>query len=278
MSVHLVVGDVKLRVMGQLVCGDRTIDLSADRIGSGGNSDVYACRDAETGERLAVKFSKDRRDSPARFERETELCLSLTHDHVIRGVGRGAVKAKRASGADHELRYFVMEMADGDLMRHLQSQPKLVEGEYIAQFVGLADGLGALHARGVHRDIKPQNILLNEGRWQLADFGLFVPNDQDQEGALTDQDKPAPGPKHWMSPESILESASTSRVTHASDVYQLAAVFWYVVCRRYPLGVVTEADWRGPSYLFPPIIQALQHDPSRRPKDGAEFALTLKDV
>jgi serine/threonine protein kinase len=280
MAVQLVVGEKVFEIDKTLTCNGRSFNVSNERIGSGGNSDVYPCQDAKSGEDLAIKFFRDRKDGPLRFEREIDVCLSIDHHHVIKGIGRGSISGKKGkkSSRDAEVRYFIMELADGDLMSYIKSQPQLLEEEYMGQFVGLSEGLGVLHQRGIHRDIKPENILLSGGRWLLADFGLFVPNDSDGSGERTEDEKPVPGPRNWMSPESILETTARSRVCAASDVYQLAAVFWYVVCRRYPLGVVTEADWYGPPFLFPPLVRALQHDASRRPRNGSEFALCLKDA
>ncbi len=81
-----------------------------------------------------------------------------------------------------------------------------------------------------------------------------------------------------MSPEAnTLFCGINEDITTASDVYQLAAVFWLVVNNRHPTGIITKDDWNGPEKLFSTLIDALQHDPGRRPQNGKDFAAAISE-
>ena len=87
------------------------------------------------------------------------------------------------------------------------------------------------------------------------------------------------GPKFWMSPEAINRKlGSGDEITKASDVYQLAAVFWFAATGRHPTGIVSQSDWRGPDSFYEILSLALSHSPSLRPKDGAEFHQMIEDA
>lgn len=76
-----------------------------------------------------------------------------------------------------------------------------------------------------------------------------------------------------MSPEANNRSVGRrDTIGAASDVFQLASVFWLVVNRSHPTGVLERGDWTGPASLFEPIFRALHYNVGTRPADGAAFA------
>jgi eukaryotic-like serine/threonine-protein kinase len=82
-----------------------------------------------------------------------------------------------------------------------------------------------------------------------------------------------------MSPEAVSKAMGLGDVINCcSDLFQLASVFWFVVTRRPPIGVLTIEDWSGPSSLGQLLLEILQHNPSRRPKSTTEFIQQLEEV
>ena len=151
--------------------------------------------------------------------------------------------------------------------------------QYAGQFRGLAGALASLHgnAEAVHRDIKPENILVLGERWLLSDYGLCTLVNPEEED-LTPEGGNV-GPKFWLSPEAHNRRLGRGdEICAASDVFQLAAIFWYVVTGRHPCGIVTQEDWTGPDKLFHCLHRSLYHDLSKRPQNGGEFFTELEDA
>lgn len=246
-------------------------------IGRGGNAAVFRCRERSTGDEFAIKFLLNSgRRVITRFSRETHLLEQLRHDHIVRYRTSGKVRIKEDKR--RKIPFLIMEVAECTLSDEMRSSSNSIPLErFLGQFRGLAHGLADLHRHAVHRDIKPENILVAGERWLLSDYGLCqFPRTRDPD--LTPENQ-APGPKFWMSPEAQDRRLGVGNaICKASDVYQLAAVFWYVATGRHPSGILTREDWRGPERLFEPLYAALQHDLRRRPADGAAFAATIEDA
>ena len=140
------------------------------------------------------------------------------------------------------------------------------------QYRGLSEALAKLHESAIHRDIKPENILVCGSSWVLSDFGLckFL-NDCEGEPELTMEGDNV-GPKYWMTPEYMNHRIGNGdEITKATDVFQLAAVFWFAATKRHPTGIVKASDWPGPPKVFEVLESALSHDPQSRPQDGHDF-------
>lgn len=247
--------------------------------GRGGNGSVYQCVDVSSGEELAVKFllvlSPQRRQ---RFQREVALLRQLKSDHTIRYRGEGVVRAKR-SGKESlvEIPFLVMDLADNNLFNLVKSRKNgLPYEEYSGQFRGLCSALAELHGIAIHRDIKPENILVLGGRWLLSDYGLCTAVD-DLGPDLTGEME-IMGPKFWLCPEAHNRRIGCGdEITRASDVYQLAAIFWYAVTGRHPSGNLAASDWTGPEKLFTLVADSLRHDSSKRPQDGDMLLRALEE-
>lgn len=253
-----------------------------DRLNAGGNAVVHKCSEASSGREFAVKFQAILDPTRiARFTREQGVCSGLHHDHLISYQGHGSVLGNRVVPGRTEARkipaavpFIVMDLADRTL-KELVKEEDVPKEIYFSQFRGLSKALGALHAKAIHRDIKPANILVVGERWVLSDYGLC-----DLVGVKEDDltpDLQALGPRYWMSPEANNRTVGRlDPINAASDVFQLAAVFWYVVNRSHPTGVLRKEDWSGPPALFSPIFHALHHDAALRPKDGNAFATQIE--
>ena len=248
-------------------------------IDRGGNAAVFKGRHRITGDECAIKFLMNSGWRNAkRFLREVKLLKSMHGDHITQyhGAGRVTVRHNRAS-RDQQMPFVVMELADCNLQDVIREEGPLSYERYAGQFRGLASALAALHDRAVHRDIKPENILVAGERWLLSDYGLCTFVDPGEED-LTREGQNV-GPKFWLSPEAHNRRLGCSdEINPASDVFQLAAIFWYVATGRHPTGILTEDDWIGPKKLFSLLHRSLYHDFTKRPQDGHEFSADLVDA
>lgn len=249
-------------------------------INRGGNAAVFRCKERTSGDDYAVKFLlRTGSRHLERFRREIRLLQLIDGDHIIKYQGSGTIEAE--DNRDSQIKqvpFVVMELATLNLDQYISSAPKPLSYEiYAGQFRGLATALSILHNHAVHRDIKPENILVVGERWLLSDYGLctFVNPDEieiTQEGENV-------GPRYWLSPEAQNRRLRCNdEIGAASDVFQMAAIFWYVVTGRYPGGIVTENDWTGPTKLFGVLHSSLLHDSKLRPQNGNEFLDELSNA
>ena len=254
----------------------RSYDLG-DWIARGGNATVFRCVERSSGDEFAIKFLLlPGRRLASRFSRESELLAELNHSHIVRYKTSGRLTP--TNDRRRALPFIIMEVAERNLLDEMHESGSSIPSErFLGQFRGLAQGLALLHEYAVHRDIKPENILVSGDRWLLSDYALCkFPRSRSPD--LTPEDQ-APGPKFWMSPEGQNRRLGVGdAICKASDVYQLAAVFWYIVTARHPSGIITREDWNGPDYLFGPLHDALQHDHRRRPADGSAFLASLDEA
>lgn len=258
-------------------CAKRAYEVD-EKIGVGGNAAVYACIDND-GNEVAVKFLLNiSKQSKARFLQETNVLAETHHPHLINLIDSGFVMADYGAKKVN-IPFIVMEKADTDLKKYIMKRGQIKYEEYAPQFRGLSEALGLLHTKAIHRDIKLENILVKGGRWILSDLGLCTFTNEIEHEDLTRLHEKI-GPKYWMSPEAINRIYDESeKILPASDVFQLAAVFWFVINRRYPLGNLEEFDWKSANKaLYNILIKALAHNNLNRQKDGMELYSELKNV
>jgi hypothetical protein len=153
--------------------------LVLGRLGAGGMGVVFAAYDPELDRKVAIKLMRPGRgaDSPARQERllrEAQAMAKLAHPNVI---------VVHDVGTAGESVYFAMELCDGGTLREWLCEPRPWR-EVLEVFLRAGQGLAAAHAAGlVHRDFKPDNVLLGkDGRARVTDFGLALPVDSGPPG------------------------------------------------------------------------------------------------
>jgi hypothetical protein len=169
------------------------------RLGAGGMGVVMAAYDPRLDRTVALKFIRADRATDAmarRLEREAHALAKLAHPHLVRVYDAGLERGRL---------YLAMELVDGVTLRTWLEEAVRATDEIVRVFSEIAAGLSAVHAAGfVHRDIKPDNVMIDrDGAARVADFGLVVRVDAE---TTRDHDVPLPG----LSPSSAL-SPSPSR-------------------------------------------------------------------
>src|SRR3954471_15734439 len=193
-------------------------------VGTGGMSTVYRAFDTVLERQVAIKLMHreiaEDSDQLERFRREARAVAQLNHPHVV-----GVIDA----GEDGRTPYIVFEYVEGETLKdRIRRCGRLPIPEAVAYAIEIARALGAAHARGiVHRDVKPQNVLIDEeGTAKVTDFGIA--RTLDQEGLTADGR--VLGTTDYVSPEQALGHA----VTGQSDLYSLGVVLYEMLTGDVP--------------------------------------------
>src|SRR3989440_931152 len=200
-------------------------------IGRGGMGVVFSARDERLKRQVAVKVLPPelafREEIRLRFVREAETAARLSHPHIvpIHSVGEGP----------DGLVYFVMAYVDGEsLGAKLKRRGRLPPDEARRIMLETADALGAAHAFGIiHRDVKPDNILLegSRGRVVVTDFGIAKALSSSTGSATLTATGVAIGTPHYMSPE---QAAGDREIDGRSDIYSLGVVAYQTLAGELP--------------------------------------------
>ncbi len=195
------------------------------QIGAGGMSTVYRAFDSVLERRVAVKLMHREiaadTDQLERFRREARSVAQLSHPHIV-----GVIDAGEEDGRP----YIVFEYVEGETLKdRIRRMGRLPVDEAIAYAIEIARALGAAHARHiVHRDVKPQNVLIDEeGSAKVTDFGIARSLDDDE--GLT-ADGRVLGTTDYVSPEQALGHA----VSGQSDLYSLGIVLFEMLTGEVP--------------------------------------------
>jgi serine/threonine-protein kinase len=187
-------------------------------LGRGGMATVYLARDLQRGELVAVKVMHsnlaDALDSK-RFRREMGIAASLGHPLIV---------PLRDSGNAGGTLYYIMPYVEGEsLYDRLQRERRLSLEDALQITHDVAAALGYAHNRGVlHRDVKPENILLAGGRALIADFGLARAIGAADYQKLTETGVIV-GTLYYMSPEQLREDRDLDQ---RSDTYSLGCILY----------------------------------------------------
>jgi eukaryotic-like serine/threonine-protein kinase len=205
-------------------------------IGRGGMGVVFTARDERLKRQVAVKVLPPelafREEIRLRFVREAETAARLSHPHIvpIHSVGE----------SPDGLVYFVMAYVDGEsLGAKLKRRGRLPPDESRRIMQETADALGAAHAFGIiHRDVKPDNILLegSRGRVVVTDFGIAKALSSTTGGATLTATGVAIGTPHYMSPE---QAAGDREIDGRSDIYSLGVVAYQMLAGELPFQAPT---------------------------------------
>lgn len=220
-------GKPKLEIPGYTIDGE---------IGRGGYGAVYRARRAADGKTVAVKVMLSRVDADdeaiEKFKREVEVTAKLDHPNIVRVLESGA------SGA---VFYFIMEFCDGgsvwDIMRKANGSLPLAQAKPI--ILGALKALAFAHEKGfVHRDLKPQNILISRGGVRLSDFGMAKSFEQAGLSGMSMTGGYA-GTPVFMPREQI---TNFKYVKPVSDVWSMGATIYNMLTGAYPYPFSKERD------------------------------------
>jgi serine/threonine-protein kinase len=230
------------------------------RIGSGGMSTVYRALDETLQRRVAIKLMNREvlTDSAQleRFRREARAVAQLSHPHIV-----GVIDA----GEDEGRPYIVFEYVEGETLKErIRRCGRLPIPEAVAYAIEIARALGAAHARHiVHRDVKPQNVLIDEeGSCKVTDFGIA--RTLDEEGLTADGR--VLGTTDYVSPEQALGQP----VTGQSDLYSLGVVLYEMLTGEVP--------FRGESQVavaMKHVREMLPDIQAKRPEVSAALAAVI---
>ncbi len=193
-------------------------------LGQGGFGVVYLGLDDQLQRKVAIKVPK-----PQFVQRAEDRELYLKEARTVAGLEHPNIVPVHEVGSTPEFPIYIVSkfIVGNDLAAHLKSKSPVYQ-QAVQWMIDIADALREAHRKGfVHRDIKPQNILVDQDeRVYLVDFGL----------ALADQDVgkrlPAGGTPAYMSPEQAREEGH--RVDGRSDLFSLGILFYEMLCGRRP--------------------------------------------
>jgi serine/threonine-protein kinase len=238
------------------------------RIGSGGMSTVYRAHD-ETLERwVAVKLMNreiaTESDQLERFRREAKAVAKLSHPNIVHVID---------AGEDDGRPYIVFEYIEGETLKdRIRRLGRLPIPDAVAYCVEIARALGAAHSSHVvHRDVKPQNVLLDhEGTAKVTDFGIARTLEED---GLTDDGRVL-GTTDYVSPEQALGQP----VTGQSDLYSLGIALYEMLTGELPFSGETQVAVAMKHVREPlPDVRRLRPEVSATLATVVETA-TAKDV
>ena len=206
------------------------------KIGDGARAEIYLAREVSLRRLVAIKVLRsehaESETTRRRFVREAQAAARISDPNVASVFRTGVL--------ENELPYLVMEWIKGTtLADRLASGGQFGEAHMRAVVTGVARGLAAAHAKGVvHRDVRPENVLLEEdtGRIALTDFGIAatvatgteVPEDLTQQGELLSQPR-------YAAPEQMVGEGVSER----SDIYSLGVIAFELLTGEHPLGATT---------------------------------------
>ena len=260
-------------------------------LGGGGMSRVFVATETSLGRRVVVKVLPPdlaHGVSVERFKREIQLAAQLQHPHIVPLLTAGDVDG---------LPYFTMPFIEGESLRGRLARGELPVVEAIAILRDVAKALDTAHAKGVvHRDIKPDNVLLSGGSAVVTDFGVAkaiasATSAGDRHDALTVRGI-ALGTPMYMAPE---QAAADPRTDHRADIYAFGTMAYEMFIGRTPFAgrypqqlaaahateapvSLTQLRPAVPASLGALIMRCLEKSPADRPQTARDILRELDAV
>lgn len=254
-----------------------------EKIGAGGMSDVFKARDHILGRNVAIKVLKQEFAADVnfvtKFRTEAQSAAGLEHPNIVNIYD---------VGSEEGIYFIVMEYVEGvTLKTYIEKKVQLTYKEAVSIAIQVGRGIEAAHAKHIiHRDIKPQNILIStEGKAKVTDFGIARAVSSNTISA------DVMGSVHYSSPE----QARNGFVDGKSDIYSLGIVMYEMVTGRVPFDgdtTVAVAIQHLQEEMVPPsnyapnlpvslekiILKCTQKSPDRRYDSISDLLIDLKKV
>ena len=255
-------------------------------VGTGGMAVVYRAWDKIEKRTVAIKVLRPEYEQDAefvrRFSREAEAAAKMSHENIVNLLD---------VGKDNDMRYIVMEYVPGKTLKDLiRERGRIAPDTAVRMVIRILAAVDHAHKNGiVHRDIKPQNILVDaKGKVKVADFGIARLKTA-QTTRVDDKQNSALGSVHYFSPE----QASGEVADEKSDLYSVGVVLYEMLTGQVPFDGDTAVsvalkhvseEPRSMRELNPAIsraldevvMRALAKDGARRYQTAAEFAGDLR--
>ena len=231
------------------------------KLGSGGMSTVYLARDTTLDRAVAVKVMhremSEQADQLQRFRQEARAVAKISHPNVVAVID---------AGEDGGHPYIVFEYVEGETLKQRINRIGALDAqEALAYAIEIARGLTVAHARNmVHRDIKPQNVLIDsEGRAKLTDFGISRQLEQD---GMTATGRVL-GTTDYVAPEQAMGHPADQR----SDIYSLGVVLYEMLTGQVPFSADSQVG-----VAMKHVNEELPDVQQRRPELSAAAAMTVE--
>jgi tetratricopeptide (TPR) repeat protein/tRNA A-37 threonylcarbamoyl transferase component Bud32 len=259
-------------------------------LGGGGMSRVFVATEQRLGRKVVVKLLSPELAatlSTSRFEREIQVAASLQQANIVPVLAAGDVDG---------LPYYTMPYIEGESLRARLSRGPLPTSETVSILRDVARALAYAHARGVvHRDIKPDNVLLSGHTAVVTDFGIakaIAAAAEGPTGATLTQLGTAVGTPAYMAPE---QAAGDPATDHRADIYAFGCLAYELIAGRQPFAglpqhkllfahmsempqAVGELRADCPPALAALVMQCLAKDPLSRPGSADELLRRLDAV
>lgn len=272
--------------MDNIILGNRY--QLQDLIGVGGMAKVYKATDRLLQRDVAIKILKDQyaedNEFVKKFSNEALSAARLTHVNIVSvyDIGEDLIEGKK-------IHYIVMEYVDGETLKDLIDREKIISNHDIVDYsIQIAQALNQAHSSNIiHRDIKPQNILMDKyGLLKVTDFGIA----RVSTNATITYTSSILGTVHYISPE----QAKGKFVDEKSDLYSLGVVMYEMATGKVPfdadnsVGIAVmhiqdepESPIKLNENLSPRlndiIMKLLEKDPQKRFKNANELIRALED-
>jgi serine/threonine protein kinase/tetratricopeptide (TPR) repeat protein len=264
-------------------------------LGGGGMSTVFVARDNALGRSVVIKvlpYELAATVSVDRFKREIMLSAALQHPHIVPVLSAGETDG---------LPFFIMPFVEGESLRARLSRGPLSVREAVSILKDVSRALVYAHGRGIiHRDIKPDNILLSSGSATVTDFGVAKALSASREGTRSEIASrtgtitlvgTSIGTPAYMAPE---QAAGDPNTDHRADLYALGIVGYEMLVGTPPFhgrapqqllaaqltekpAPIASRRYDVPEALATLIMRLLEKEPAKRPKTAAEVARSLED-
>ncbi|MCB0876134.1 MAG: serine/threonine protein kinase [Solirubrobacterales bacterium] len=245
-------------MIGSMLSGRYRLE---SKLGSGGMSTVYLAVDETLGRHVAIKVLhgeiSDQADQLERFRREARAVAQLSHPNLV-----GVIDAGEEGGRP----FIVFEYVPGQtLKQRISSEGRLPLDEAVAYAIEIGRGLQAAHAaRLVHRDVKPQNVLIDpEGRAKITDFGIALSLESH---GLTATGRVL-GTTDYVSPE----QAMGKEIDPRTDVYSLGILLYEMLTGEVPFKAETQVG-----VAMKHVNETVPNVQRRRPDASAVLAAAVE--